>query len=69
MLHLDATRVRTDAMAPGPSIAISELQADGVALHSPSGVLGDPTRANAAFGQAILSRWIDSLVEHLRRVS
>ena len=69
MLHLDATRVRSDAMAPGPSIAISELQADGVALHSPSGVLGDPTRADAALGQAILSRWIDSLVEHLRRVS
>jgi len=68
LLHLEASAVRAEAIAPGPTVSIADLAADGIALHSASGVIGDPTEANAELGRAILSRWTDSLVEHLRQV-
>lgn len=61
MMRLDPDSVRSDAITPGTSVDIDALRADGVALHSPSGVIGDPTGATAELGEAILARWTTSL--------
>lgn len=63
MLHLQPTSVRSTRVATGDTRPLSEviavLTSDGVAAVSPSGVLGDPTLADAQQGAALL----DTLVE------
>jgi mycofactocin system creatininase family protein len=65
MLNIAPEVVRAEAIAPGSTVDIADLRADGVALHSPSGVIGDPSGATAELGQAILARWSASLERHI----
>lgn len=67
LLSLEHPGVALDAAEPGvtaplPDI-IDDLRRGGVAAVSPNGVLGDPTRASADEGAAVLERWTDSLVD------
>ena len=62
MLHLHPDLVRLDAAAPGASTTIAELRSRPVIDVAPTGVLGDPTGANAADGERILTDWVDDLV-------
>ena len=62
LLHLARDLVRLDVATAGPQPAIAELVAHGVRALSPSGVLGDPSGASAAEGQAIF----DALTADLR---
>ena len=61
MLHLNPSAVG-DLPAGVVAPSIAALVTDGVAAHSTSGVLGDPTGASADEGNRILGRWIDDLV-------
>jgi creatinine amidohydrolase len=58
MLALDPDSVSVDKLAPGALDPIDEimplLRAEGVLGVAPSGVLGDPTKANAKEGQEML---------------
>ena len=58
MLHVEPGVVREALAAPGETAPVRELlprlRADGVRAVSPSGVLGDPTGASAAEGEAFL---------------
>ncbi len=57
MLYLEPEQVVSERLAPGDTRPLSEvmpmLVTDGVAAVSPSGVLGDPTGADAAEGRAL----------------
>jgi len=68
LLALEPAAVRLDRAVPGATEPLSELmprlRQDGVRAVSPNGVLGDPTGATAADGEAIL----DALVTDLDRV-
>lgn len=68
LLALAPEVVRLDLLARGnttPLVDLADaLKADGVALHSPSGVLGDPTTASAAAGRRLFA----NLVAELRAV-
>jgi mycofactocin system creatininase family protein len=68
LLALDPAAVRVDRAEPGVTAPLSELmpalRAGGVVAVSANGVLGDPTGATAAEGEAIL----DALVTDLGRV-
>lgn len=66
MLHLHPDLVRLDAAEPGASTRIAELRSRPVIDVAPSGVLGDPTGANAADGERILATWVDDLVTEVR---
>lgn len=59
MLHLRTDAVRLDLLAAGTTAPVSELMAEmsrhGVAAVSSSGVLGDPTEADADVGKRLLS--------------
>ena len=70
MLALAPDEVRLDRAAAGPVPAIAELVRAGVQPLSPSGVLGDPTRASVEEGRrlfdelaaqlvAAVARWVD----------
>ncbi|SDZ13830.1 mycofactocin biosynthesis peptidyl-dipeptidase MftE [Herbiconiux ginsengi] len=70
MLHLAPTAVTLPLPLPGNTEPMSELlplmAAGGVAAVSPSGILGDPTGANAAEGAAL----VDAMVaDALRRIA
>ncbi len=60
-------RVRLDQAIPGDTRPLSqimpELKSNGVASVSPSGVLGDPTRASAAAGDTFLDQAVAELVK------
>ncbi len=66
MAHLHPEAVRWGEVAPGNSGSPEELReamADGgVAAVSPSGVLGDPSEASAARGEALLAEGTAALV-------
>lgn len=66
LLALDPGTVRTDRAVPGDLRPAAELGpllvADGVRAVSPSGVLGDPTGATAAQGEALLDAAAADLV-------
>jgi len=70
MLALDPERVRVAARAAGNTLPLGELmgdlQAGGVAVVSPNGVLGDPTRATAAEGETLLRAAVDALAAAVR---
>jgi creatinine amidohydrolase len=70
MLALAPDEVRLDRAVAGPVPAIAELVRAGVQPLSPSGVLGDPTRASGEEGRrmfdelatqllAAVARWVD----------
>jgi len=65
MLHLSPSLVDMTAAAPGELSPLAELlprlMAEGVRPVSPSGVLGDPTRATAEHGRGLF----DALVRRL----
>lgn len=65
MLAIDASEVRLDeiAAAPAPVLhdVLDDLRRHGVASVSPSGVLGDPRRADATLGQRLLAEWENQL--------
>jgi len=73
LLAIDASCVRTEAMAPGVTEPLGELvdrlRRDGVRAVSPTGVLGDPTGASAEEGTRLLTQMIDDLVERVTRWS
>ena len=66
MLHVEPDGVREALAAPGETAPLAELlprlRAEGVRGASPDGVLGDPTGASAAEGQAQLDGLRDRLV-------
>jgi mycofactocin precursor peptide peptidase len=66
MLALAPTLVRmarAEAGRPEPILDLmDELRANGVRAVSPNGVLGDPRRANANHGKALITRLIIDLV-------
>jgi creatinine amidohydrolase len=67
MLALDPHAVRLEEIrsAPAPHLAdiLPDLRVTGVKGVSPSGVLGDPRRADAELGRRLLSTWEKDLVE------
>jgi creatinine amidohydrolase len=69
MLHLDPARVELDRAAPGRTEPMQDLlprlRAEGVRAVAPNGVLGDPTGASAAEGEALLQRMADEVVSAL----
>lgn len=66
MLALDPSAVRTAEIAPGPTPHLDDildaLRHRGVASVSPSGVLGDPQRADPELGRRILATWENDLI-------
>ena len=71
MLALDPQAVRVEEIrsAPAPHLAdiLPDLRVAGVKGVSPSGVLGDPRRADAELGRRLLSTWGKDLVESVAR--
>jgi creatinine amidohydrolase len=61
MLAVAPEQVRVDAAVSGPTPTIEHLRDRGVRASSPSGVLGDPTRASAEAGTELLERLIGQL--------
>jgi mycofactocin system creatininase family protein len=70
MLHLDPSNVRTRSVYPGNVTPLDELLPalvrDGVKIHAPDGVLGDPTGANAREGKAALKAMISDVERRIR---
>ena len=66
MLAIAAPSVHLNRAAAGATKPLSALlpamRAGGVGAVTPSGVLGDPTGANAGNGHSILDAWTASLV-------
>jgi mycofactocin system creatininase family protein len=71
LLSLAPDRVRTDRFAAGNTEPISDLMGPlrerGVVAVAPTGVLGDPTRATAARGGALLGDLVNTLATALTR--
>lgn len=65
MLHIAPETVDMSKATPGatgdPSALIATMREGGVAAVSPNGVIGDPTGANAANGEAVFVRWTSEL--------
>jgi creatinine amidohydrolase len=70
-LALDPSRVLLDEAAPGDTRPLAamlpELRTGGVRAVSPTGVLGDPTGADAEEGKALLEQLIDDLTGAVNR--
>jgi creatinine amidohydrolase len=70
MLHVEPGAVRPDRSVPGVTTPIRELlprlRAEGVRAVSPTGVLGDPSRASADEGARLLDGLVDRLVAATR---
>jgi len=73
MLALAPGDVRLDAAAAGETRPLTEIMAGlrsgGVRQVSPNGVLGDPSGASAAEGEALLALLVDDLAETLDRLA
>ncbi|MEY2966990.1 MAG: hypothetical protein RLY50_1040 [Actinomycetota bacterium] len=65
MLHLQPDAVDLSRAVPGatgePEALIAAMRKGGVAAVSPNGVIGDPTLATAAEGEAIVAQWAEAL--------
>ena len=61
-MAVDASAVVVGGSAPLPEI-IDDLRRGGVAAISPTGVLGDPTTANAVDGAQIMAQLVQELVD------
>lgn len=70
MLHLRPHAVQLDRSAPGDTRALADLLPElttcGVRAVSPSGVLGDPTGANAAEGMQLLHCMVEDVLARLK---
>lgn len=70
LLHLRPESVRSDLLRPGPEGSLGELlprlRREGMRAVSPSGVLGDPTGADAAQGAALLRGMVAETAHLLR---
>lgn len=70
LLVLAPALVRSDLLAPGECAPIAalmpRLRSSGVRAVSPSGVLGDPTRASAETGRRILAAMVDRVEAEVR---
>ncbi|MFC6867019.1 mycofactocin biosynthesis peptidyl-dipeptidase MftE [Haloechinothrix salitolerans] len=70
MLHLRPDDVALDRAVPGVTEPLPELiealRTQGVKAVSPTGILGDPTRATAAVGELALERWTTDLTTQVR---
>lgn len=68
LLHLSPDVVHMDAATPGNTRPLTkilpELMRAGVRPVAPTGVLGDPTHADATAGQASFTALVDALVAH-----
>ena len=71
LLHLSPEVVLTQNVAPGNTEPLAglmpRLRDGGVAAVSTSGVLGDPTTANAAEGERIFSDMVTDCVARVQR--
>jgi creatinine amidohydrolase len=69
-LALDPSRVHLELATPGDTrplaVLLPELRAGGVRAVSPSGVLGDPTGADAEEGKALLEQLLEDLTDAVR---
>ena len=69
MLHLHPSEVQMDLAVAGNTTPAGELIGDmrggGVRAVSESGVLGDPTTADAAHGAAVMALWVESLARRI----
>lgn len=69
MLHLSPESVRQEALAAGNTQPLAEilpyLMAQGIRPVSPSGVLGDPTTADAAFGEEQFGLMVDRILREI----
>jgi creatinine amidohydrolase len=72
MLHLDPDRVRMDRAVPGQTAPIAELMprisTDGIRAVSPTGVLGDPTGADAEEGRRVFAEMGGRLLATIARL-
>ncbi|GEP36469.1 mycofactocin system creatininase family protein [Nocardioides psychrotolerans] len=72
MLRLAPVTVQVDRLTAGPTEPVEQLmpalRAQGVRAVSPSGVLGDPTGADARRGDAILAEMVQRLVAELAEI-
>lgn len=72
MLHLHPSEVHMDLAESGNTAPARELVADmrvgGVRAVSGNGVLGDPTTADAAHGEAVMMLWVESLARRIDTV-
>ncbi|MEP6797573.1 MAG: mycofactocin biosynthesis peptidyl-dipeptidase MftE [Lapillicoccus sp.] len=70
LLELSPHSVHTDLFAAGPVAPLAELlprlRREGVRAVSPSGVLGDPSRATALEGRALFQTLVRNLVLELQ---
>lgn len=70
MLAIDSSAVRSEEIASGPTPrlqdVLAELRDGGVASVSPSGVLGNPMRAESSLGYRLLADWTDLLVADVK---
>lgn len=70
MLYLNPNLVRMNTAAPGNTQPLDEILQDlmavGVRPVSPSGVLGDPSTADARTGQELFQALVDHVVAHSR---
>jgi creatinine amidohydrolase len=67
MLHLAPDSVLMEARVAGPVPSVTELVTTGVRAASPSGVLGDPSGADAELGRQVLEGWITDLQTAVER--
>ncbi len=71
LLHISPADVHTDRLRAGNSAPLPELlgpmRRGGVAMVSEVGVLGDPTTANAAEGERILTEMVDGCAQRVER--
>jgi creatinine amidohydrolase/Fe(II)-dependent formamide hydrolase-like protein len=68
MLHLHPNLVGEHTTIDPVHVELSDVVRDGVAAHSPSGVLGDPRTASADLGAAIIADWVTQLAQHVEHV-
>ena len=68
MLHLHPDLVGDHTAIDSVHVELSDVVRDGVAAHSPSGVLGDPRAASADVGAAIITDWVAQLAQHVERI-
>lgn len=70
MLAIDPVSVRMDDVADGSTASLADIIGDlrrsGVISVSPSGVLGDPRRADVGLGIDLLSSWENLLVDRVQ---
>lgn len=73
LLHLAPALVRIEHAEAGETRSMPELlpalRASGVRAVSPNGVLGDPTGATAAEGEAVLERMVEHALQRLTDAS